>query len=63
LPIVSIGGGVFRGIVKEGMKEVVISEKIRVCRSGCIPIETLRRANGNLEYLVGSFWCLEKSKC
>jgi hypothetical protein len=60
LPIVGVGRGIFTGIIKKGFKEVAVSEEVRVSRCGCILIETLR---GACQYLVGSFWCLEKSNC
>jgi len=50
-PIVGVGRGIFRGIVKKGFKEVAVWEEVRVSRCGCILIETLRGANGYLEHV------------
>jgi hypothetical protein len=49
LPIGGVGGGVIIGIVKEGFKEVTVAEWVSGGGCGGILIETLRRANGNLE--------------
>jgi hypothetical protein len=50
LPVIGVGGGVIIGIVKEGFKEVAVAEWV-VWVNGCgsILIETLGRANGDLE--------------
>jgi hypothetical protein len=65
LPVGGVGGGVIIGIVKEGIKEITVSEKVRVCWCGSILIETLRGANGDLERIdiLLIHFCLEKSKC
>jgi len=44
-----VGGGVIVGIIKEGFKEVAVAEWVGVSGCGSILIETLRRANGDLE--------------
>jgi hypothetical protein len=49
LPIGDVGGGVIIGIVKEGIEEVAVAEWVVGDRGGGILIETLGRANGNLE--------------
>jgi hypothetical protein len=49
LPVGGVGGGVIIGIVKEGFKEVTVAERVIGGRGGSILIETLRRANGDLE--------------
>ncbi len=49
LPVGSVGGGVIIGIVKEGFKEITVTEWVSGGRCGSILIETLRRANGDLE--------------
>ena len=49
MPIGGVGGGVIVGIVKEGIKEITVAEWVRVGGCGSILIETLRRANGDLE--------------
>jgi hypothetical protein len=50
LPVGGVGGGVIVGIVKEGFKEVTVAEWVGwVNGCGSILIETLRRANGDLE--------------
>jgi hypothetical protein len=49
LPIGGVGGGVIIGIIKEGIKEITVAEWVRVSGCGSILIETLRRANGDLE--------------
>jgi hypothetical protein len=66
MPIGDIGGGIVGGIVKEGIKELAVSEGIRVGWCGCILIETLRGVKGDLEHIsivLVHFECLEKSKC
>jgi hypothetical protein len=47
----NIGGGIVWGAVKEGIKELAVSEGIGVGRCGCILIETLRGAKGDLEHV------------
>jgi hypothetical protein len=49
LPVGGVGGGVIIGIVKEGFKEVTVAEWVSGDSGGSILIETLRRANGDLE--------------
>jgi hypothetical protein len=49
LPVGGVGGGVVIGIVEEGIKEVAVAEWVSGGGSGSILIETLRRANGDLE--------------
>ena len=51
MPIGDIGGGIVRRVVKEGIKELTVSEGIRVSRCGCILIETLLGAKGDLEHV------------
>ncbi len=51
MPIGDIGGGIVGRIVKEGIKELAVSEGIGVGRCGCILIEMLRRAKGDLEHV------------
>jgi hypothetical protein len=51
VPVGGVGVGVLGGTVEEGVKEVAISEGIGVSGCGCILIETLRRAQGNLEHV------------
>ncbi len=51
MPIGGVGIGVLGGTVKKGIKEVSVSEGIRVGWGGCILIETLRGAQGNLEHV------------
>jgi hypothetical protein len=51
MPVGGVGIGVLGRTVEEGIKEVAILEGIGVSRSGCILIETLRRAQGNLEHV------------
>jgi hypothetical protein len=49
LPVGGVRGRVVIGIVEEGFKEVTIAEWVSGGRGGSILIETLRRANGDLE--------------
>ncbi len=66
MPIGDVGVGVLGGAVEEGIKELAVSEGIGVGGCGCILIETLPGAKGNLEHvsiILIHFWCLEKSKC
>jgi len=49
LPVGGVRGRIVIGIVKEGFKEVTIAEWVSGGRGGSILIETLRRANGDLE--------------
>jgi hypothetical protein len=49
LPIGGVGGGVIIGVIKEGIKEITVAEWVGGGGSGSILIETLRRANGDLE--------------
>jgi hypothetical protein len=49
LPVGGVGGGVIIGIIKEGFKEVTVTEWVNGGGCGGILIETLGRANGNLE--------------
>jgi len=49
LPVGGVGRGVIIGIIKEGVKEVAVAEWVSGGGCGGILIETLRRANGNLE--------------
>jgi hypothetical protein len=51
VPIGDVGVGVFGGAVEKGVKELVVLEGIGVGRCGCVLIETLRRAKGNLEHV------------
>jgi hypothetical protein len=51
MPIGDVGGGIFRGIVKKGIKELAVLEGIGVGGCGCILIETLRGAKGDLEHV------------
>ena len=65
LPVGGVRGRVIIGIVKEGFKEVTVAEWVSGDRGGSILIETLRRANGDLERIdvLLIHFCLEKSKC
>jgi hypothetical protein len=49
LPVGGVRGGIVIGIIKEGFKEVTVAEWVSCGRGGGILIETLGRANGNLE--------------
>jgi hypothetical protein len=49
LPVGGVRGRIVVGIVKEGVKEVAVAEWVSGGRGGSILIETLRRANGDLE--------------
>jgi len=49
LPVGGVGGRIIIGIIKEGFKEVAVAEWVSGGGSGRILIETLRRANGDLE--------------
>jgi hypothetical protein len=49
LPVNGGGCGVIVGVIKEGIKEVAVAKRVRVCGCGSILIESLRRANGDLE--------------
>ncbi len=51
MPIGGVGIGVLGGTVEEGVEEVAISEGVGVGGCGCILIEMLRRAQGNLEHV------------
>jgi hypothetical protein len=51
VPIGDIGGGIVRRVIKEGIEELTVSEGIRVGRCGCILIESLRGAKGDLEHV------------
>jgi len=49
LPVGGVRGRVVIGIVEEGFKEVTVAKWVSGGRGGSILIETLRRANGDLE--------------
>jgi len=51
LPISGVGRGIFSGIVKKGIKKMVVLERAKVGRCGCILIEMLRGTKGNLEHV------------
>jgi len=51
VPVGGVGVGILGGTIEEGVEEVAVSEGIGVGWSGCILIETLRGAQGNLEHV------------
>ncbi len=51
MPIGGVGIGVLGGTVKKGIKEVSVSEGIGVGWGGCILVEMLRGAQGDLEHV------------